>query len=360
MPLSHDMKAVLLPCANAIGLPATLAYRLRWELEQGIEDAETALLMLLMPGMRLLELRCGQGYVQSLVQAILPYAHLTELREVCVSPGTGGQTYLNDLAPLLQLPALRTFRGFTVCADETSTSVARQNLPRLKQLHLDSCPLSETSFEAVLVAYPDLETLFWSADATLSDDSPCDGIGTTLRTYGLSLQDLHISWDTMDEWGLSQGPSAALGNLQGLDCLQHLHIAHRALFGQPPVMLLSHLTSILPFSLQTLSVVKIEPWNNDNDDTGTDDESEPENGEIDAWPVSHSARCFDSQMLELLRDRRYLELRSVKFERDETFSLRDGANEAGWELSTVPESSVVDPYSEVDVINTLVRRCIKG
>ncbi|KAK3629279.1 hypothetical protein LTR56_018166 [Elasticomyces elasticus] len=354
MPLSDDMKAVLLPCADAIGLPATLAYRLRWELEQGIEDAETALLMLLMPGLRLLELRCGQGYVRSLVQAVLPYAHLTELIEVSVSPGTGGQTYLNDLAPLLQLPALRTFRGFTVCADETSTSVARRNLPCLKQLHLDSCPLSETSFEAVLVACPDLETLFWSADATLSDDSPCDGIGTTLRTYGLRLQDLHISWDTMDEWGLSQGPSAALGNLQGLKCLQHFHIAHRALFGQPPVMLLSHLTSILPFSLQTLSVVKIEPWNNDNDDTGTGNDSEPEENDEDTWPVSQYAICFDSQMLELLRDKRYRELRSVKFERDEAFSLRDGADEAGWELSTVAESSAVDPYSEADVVNTLL------
>ncbi|KAK5719247.1 hypothetical protein LTR15_007770 [Elasticomyces elasticus] len=60
-------------------------------------------------------------------------------------------------------------------------------------------------------------------------------------------------------------------------------------------------------------------------------------------------------MLELLRDKRYRELHSVKFERDEAFTLRDGADEAGWELSTVSESSAVDPYSEADVVNTLAQ-----
>ncbi|KAK4895317.1 hypothetical protein LTR27_006660 [Elasticomyces elasticus] len=331
MPLSGDMKAVLLPCADVIGLPATLAYRLRWELEQGIEDAETAMLMLMMPGLRLLELRCPHGYVHSLVHAVLPHAFLAELIEVSVSSESSYPLFLVDLAPLIQLPTLRSFKGDNVSAHEVSTKVIGRGIPPLKQLHLDSCPLDENSFEAVLHTYPGLESLFWSADANMSYHTRYNKIGVILRSSGLGMKDLHISVGSTDYDHLFPGPSASLGNLRELASLQHLHVTYGGLLGEPSDASLSHLTNILPFSLQTLFIAKVE--------------SHELGRSYDMYINIDAASNFDLNILELLQDERYCGLRSVKFERQGAFKFRDEATEAGWKLSAISK------------LNSLCKQC---
>ncbi|KAK4560671.1 hypothetical protein LTR86_005249 [Recurvomyces mirabilis] len=203
--------------------------RITPSLAKGIQDAELALLLCSCPNLRLWETvavnRMDQTLCMAVIRAAAPGDQAThtpplqQLSEIRVSHwDTEGAVRMPKIQILLELPALKTFRGRMICCDETNPITSKHS-STLERLYLDESVIDEAGLKSLLPTLPHLETLsvHWASSIVGTCDLSFVALGGVLRSHGKGLINLILK--TSDA-NVHRNASIPLGDLRPLEQLQ--------------------------------------------------------------------------------------------------------------------------------------------
>lgn len=334
-PAPDDLKSKMLAATDA-ALPASTRSRMLQELEEGVEDAEIALLLLLSPKLRLLDFSAAFRISQSLTVAVVQLAHpvngqegelarpLQLLSEVRVGyDDTEDALDVGDVAATLQLPALETFRGRMIACDHESTGAILKLKSQLKRLYLESSLLDALGLERLMVACPSLETIsmHWGSAIVGASEIEYTRIGQALRRHGSKLKNLRFKPEQAESFDEDIDRDSPLGSLKELESLRLLAVPYAALCGARPATDPNYLLRNLPTSLRTLNIADAEVPKVDESDIESSDEDEEDADDTNA---------LDMQLIQVMQDEKFTELSTIRVQRAGGFTLSAMAEEAGW------------------------------
>ncbi|KAK4902213.1 hypothetical protein LTR27_001116 [Elasticomyces elasticus] len=315
-PVPDDLKRDALFALDGAGLPTSLRDHLRLQLARGVEDAEIALLLLLVPNIRLLDISVSFHVKESLAMSVIQQGPLQHLSEVKVSHSdTEGSSSIDGLVALLRLPALDTFRGRMIDCNSESSTLLEPIRSTLKRVFFNMSLLDAVGLQRLLVACPDLETLsvHWGS-ATVGDSSiEYRAIGQALRNHGTKLKNLHLKPEDAEVFDDSLDSDSPLDSLKELAALRLLNVPYHALCATTGTVP-KYLVQVLPYSLRTLRIADAEESSSVEDDEDSNEE----------------AFLLDLQLLEVMRDNNFSDLSTIRVQRGDGFTLTAEAEEAGW------------------------------
>ncbi|KAK5123401.1 hypothetical protein LTR85_002833 [Meristemomyces frigidus] len=323
--------SLFLEAVDHLHISTKLKHDLQAGLREGLGDAERALLLWLCTKLEIWRTYCPFEVDESLVFAVIREATsnqslgggprprpLQHLREVSINE-TESSRDLADLADVLMLPALVTFRGRMLRCDEC-TALPESLQSKVKRIYLNHSLLDGMGSAKVLIACPDLETLSvqWGGSIVGKCWVEYDKMGEALRQHGTKLKNLRL--DPEEDLMPDDDPDVCppLGSLKALTSLRLFSAPHAALFGGCEVTRLNSpewLRETLPVSLRTLEF------------PDANDEEAPD---------------LYERLLEVMRDKQFEELSTIRVNRSVPFT-ENAANDVGWSDS---ESSAVWGGSE--------------
>lgn len=327
-PAPEELRSALRTAAGDTSLPRTARQRLDAELEEGVEDAEVASLLLIVRNLQLLNCSAGYHASRSLVFTVLQHAPLNQLAEVEVANSdTEGTISADDLVAVLRLPALETFRGHMIDLNAESSGAVTQVHSPLKRIYLDWSLLDAAGLDRLLIACPELETfsMRWGSAIVGTSGIEYARIGQALRSHASKLKNLRLKPEEAEVFDRNLDRASPLGSLKGLVALRLLAVTYGSLCGATPETAPNYLTWILPHSLRTLRIAdaEVEEPSEASDDEGEDEnENEDEDG---TETVS-----LDVQLLEVMRDENFAELSTIRVQRGGGFTLSKEAEDLGW------------------------------
>ncbi|KAK4957501.1 hypothetical protein LTR10_005466 [Elasticomyces elasticus] len=303
-PVPDDLKREALVALDGAELPTSLRDHLRLALARGIEDAEIALLLLLISNLRLLDISASFHAKDSLAMSVIQHRPLQHLSEVKVSHSdTEGSSSMDGSVALLQLPALNTFRGRMIDCNSESSALLAPIRSTLKRAFFTMSLLDAVGLQRLLVACPDLETLsvHWGSATVGISSIEYALFGQALRDHGKRLKNLHLKPEDAEVFDDSLDSDPPLGSLKELAVLRLLNVTHHALCGTTGTAP-GYLAQTLPYSLRTLRIA----------DAQVDDED------------------WNEELLDVMRDDSFSELSTIRVQRGDGFTLSAEAKEAGW------------------------------
>ncbi|KAF2154838.1 hypothetical protein K461DRAFT_276001 [Myriangium duriaei CBS 260.36] len=265
----------LVAAVDGFSLTPKVAQRLQKGLEQSSTDAGLALLLCLCPNIEYLSINAACGIEDSLVMAILAETspELSDgsllsdsskskllrwplLKEARVEHwDTENYTTIDNVRPVMFLPALRTLRGEAL-GQEDLGQFPTPLRSGLRAIFLERSVLDADSLKTLLTACPDLLTLsvHWG-DACVTDSWSGSWIqlGAVLREHGSHLEKLVIN--TTEDDLFFDNPHECLGSLTSMTSLRALQLPHDALLGRSyPPPHARRLKDILPKSLESFCI----------------------------------------------------------------------------------------------------------
>ncbi|KAK3621738.1 hypothetical protein LTR56_022630 [Elasticomyces elasticus] len=332
----ESTSTILLDAAARAGIPALSRENVEMTLWIPAAEASIAMMLPFIPMLRLLTINARLRVDLNPVMTALRHVQLPQLSEVR-TVSEGGESALDRLLDVLQLPALRTFRARKVsCAIHSTDALANIKVPLgLEHVFLEDSNADEIGIGRLLAAAPGLKTLsvYWESQDGLLVHS--GSLGQALCARGKNLETVRLGSVDPDEKTLYPVSGTQLGDLREMASLRHLALPYAVLCSESQSWLVfqialedaggwfershDYLVRVLPHSLRSLDIEHAK-WSTELAEA--------------LGSVQHEGvlvrNPLDLQLLELMTDGRYVDLSLITVHRVDNFTCLQEAELMGW------------------------------
>ncbi|KAK4890371.1 hypothetical protein LTR27_010899 [Elasticomyces elasticus] len=233
-----------------------------------------------------------------------------------------GENAFDRLIDVLMLPALRTLRArkFSCEVDSTDALAILSASLGVKRIYFEESCADATGIGRLLAAAPGLKPLSvdWGSQGTHLLEFGT--LGQALCAHGKNLESLYLTSENLDTLLPNPGMRSPIGNLRGLEFLQHLALPHAVLCTSENAdefieRSRDYLVKVLPHLLRSLAIEEAEPT------------QRLENAQREGAVVRNT---LDLQLLGLMEAHHFADLALITVHRNDGFTCLEDAQALDW------------------------------